>query len=486
MFEGQNYINSNFIKSNGEFFTAFNPSTDEPYGKFPKSSINVVNDAVNVARKAFNSWKKISKIQRAELFYNLSQLLKQHHVDIQKTISIETGKNLNEAHAEIIEMLHMCQVVAGTGRQHCGEIYASELSIKDVQVIRKPKGVVAVISPWNFPLLGAFWCSAPAIIEGNTVVHKPSELTPKVNQLISELYHKAGFPPGVYNVIHGDGTTGNHLVHSDVDVILFTGSAEVGQLIRKHCAETWNKTCSCECGSKSAMIVFDGEIGDLALDSCLASAFKLSGQRCVSASRLLVQRSVLVNFIEKFIDLIRSKATFGDPFVSPPPFFGPLINKEQKDKVEQFNQMVRDDSDAEVLLDVLETSGNFIGPFVYKCEWGDKPFLKQEVFGPHLSIIPFDDVEDAIRIYNDTEYGLSLGIISNDYKVHRKIQQECIAGMLYINGSSVGAESHLPFSSWKKSGNSASASATWKAVTHTMAITTNYGEDLQFAQGMKL
>lgn len=124
-------------------------------------------------------------------------------------------------------------------------------------------------------------------------------------------------------------------------------------------------------------------------------------------------------------------------------------------------------------------------PHIYSCEWADKPFLKQEVFGPHVAIIPFDTVDDAIRIYNDTDYGLSLGVMTNDFRVMKRMEEECVTGMLYINGSSIGAESHVPFTSWKKSGNSSSASATVKAVTHTMAITTNYGETLKFAQGMK-
>lgn len=494
MYKGQQFIdNRKHEESSSKTFQAINPCTNEPYGEFPQSSPATVERAVESARYAQREWMLTSRVKRAELFDELAHELKFNHDDLVRTISLETGKNLNESHAEVIEALHMCQVAAAAGRQPYGEVIASEISEKDAKVIRKPKGVVAVISPWNFPLaIGSFWSSAPALVEGNTVVHKPSELTPMVADKVAKLYEDVGFPDGVYNLIHGDGTVGEMLVKADVDAILFTGSAEVGQSIRQHCATTWNKTCSTECGSKSAVMVFDDADMDLALDACLASAFKLSGQRCVSGSRILVQRSVFDSFAEKFVNKVTAEAIPGDPFKEDSkggdkPFYGPLISEEQRDKVKGYNQMVREDKDAAVLLDEMfhYSKGYFMSPFVFKCEWGDKRFFKEEVFGPHAALIPFDTVDDAIKIYNDTDYGLALGAITNDYRIHRRIEQECVTGMLYINGGSIAAESHLPFSSWKKSGNSASASATWKAVTHTMAVTTNFEDGISWAQGMK-
>jgi aldehyde dehydrogenase (NAD+) len=254
-----------------------------------------------------------------------------------------------------------------------------------------------------------------------------------------------------------------------------------------------------ECGSKSATIVFaDGDY-DLALEASVASALKLSGQRCVSSGRILVERSIFDKFSNDFANEAGSIST-GCPFEEEAPFYGPLISREQMEKVMSFNQMVREDAlcdgedNATVLLSghsdsrTLDThpKGHFLTPFVYKCEWGDKPFLKNEVFGPHVALVPFNDLSDAIRIYNDTEYGLALGVVTDDYRKHRRIAQECDTGMLYINGGSIAAESHIPFSSWKKSGWGASATATWKAVTHTMAVTTNFEEGkVSWAQGMK-
>lgn len=469
------------------------PATEAIIGTIKPATDEEVSQAVQAARKSFPSWRDTSRIHRADLFDKLGQLIKRDHDKFKTIISQETGKNLNESHAEVIEALHMCQVSASMGRQSSGQTFASELATKDVQVVRKPKGVVAIISPWNFPLaIGSFWCAGPALVEGNTVVHKPSELTPFTNQLAAELYEEAGFPPGVFNLIHGAEATGKALVTSDVDVILFTGSATVGQEIRRHCADTWHKTCSCEMGSKSAVIVFDDGCLDLAVDVSLASAFKLSGQRCVSSGRILVQRSGFEDFKNAFVDRTQRTVRPADPFNVPEGFdftFGPLVSREQADRVMKFNDMVKEDSDAKVLLDYhsLSRSGYFLTPFVYECEWGDKPFLKQEVFGPHVALVPFNDLDDAIRIYNDTDYGLALGVVTDDFRKHRRLRDECNTGMLYINGSSIGAESHLPFGGVGKSGNGwKSAVGTVDAVTDKISVTTNFEEGrMRFAQGMK-
>lgn len=501
MFQGRNFIQGcSVYRSTDDRFEAVNPATEEVYGTFPVTDAGTVRAAVDFARDAFKKWKNESRVKRAEYFDTLAQLIKRDHDKLQIAISTETGKNLNESHAEVIEALHMCQVVAAMGRQAYGEVVASELATKDAYVVRKPRGVVAIVSPWNFPLaIGSFWCAGPAIVEGNTVVHKPSELTPMVNQMVADLYAEAGFPKGVFNLVHGDGGTGAALVRADVDVILFTGSAEVAQDIKQHCATTFTKTCSVEAGSKSATIVFEDGNLDLALDVTLASAFKLSGQRCVSSGRILVQRSIYDQFCEKFAETVRTEVFVSDPFKwngGGKVCYGPLISAEHHRRVHEWNNMVSLDGEAVVLYDPdgvegsLKTAhgwkGFFMRPFVYKSEWANKPFLKQEVFGPHVALIPFDDVDDAIRIYNDTDYGLALGVVTDDFRKHRKLAQECTTGMLYVNGGSIAAESHMPFSSWKKSGFGASASATWKAVTHSMAVTVNYEEGkVSWAQGMK-
>ena len=299
-----NFINGDFVKYPfSVVIENINPSIGKSICKYPQTTQPEITRAIDSAREAFKSWKRLSRVKRAEYFNKVAQLIDDRREDIATVISLETGKNYNESIAEVNEALHMAQYAFGSGRIPHGEVIASEISEKDSYMLRKPKGVIAIVSPFNFPVaIGAFWCAAPALVEGNTVVLKPSEDAPMSSQICAELYYEAGFPPGVFNVIHGDGKVGDALVHGDVDHICFTGSAEVGQHIRKVAAESWHKTTSCEMGSKSACIIFDDVEYELSVPAAVASAFKLSGQRCVSSGRMIVQRNILNGFIAKFIE----------------------------------------------------------------------------------------------------------------------------------------------------------------------------------------
>lgn len=495
-----NYIGG-FLPSRADF-GSFNPATEEPIGYYPQSNDAEIEEAIVAAQSSFDSWKELSRVQRAEYFWRLAKVIEEKVDYIAKAISVETGKSLNESKAEVIEALHMTQYCFGKGREPSGEIVASELPERDSYIIRKPKGIVVVIAPWNFPFaIGGFWCAGPSLLEGNTVIFKPSELTPYVGQIIAELFQEAGFPPGVFSLLHGDGSVGEKLVKDErVAHIAFTGSAEVGRSIRIACANSWHKTCSCEMGSKSAVMVLEDADLLLAANACLNSAFKLSGQRCVSSGRLLVHRSILEDFKKIFLSkvqdiIVEDPSKFsGDKFS-----FGPLISKEQMERVQSFNDFIRHDTSAQILYDpdgsspdeLLNlnqpvTKGWFLRPFVYQTEWGNKHYLQQEVFGPHVAIIPFDTLDEAIQIYNDTEYGLALGCITNDYRSMREVRNKCDAGMIYFNLGSIGAESHFPFGGLKKSGNGwPSAAGMFDAVVHKVAVSVNNAKSLNFPQGLK-
>lgn len=492
--EGRNYIYGEFKpRSSEEEYDNINPATGEVLGQFPLSNGYCVDAAYKGARKAFETWKNVSRVERAEYLNKVAVIVEQRKDEIARIISLETGKNYNESIAEVNEALHMAQFAFGSGRIPTGDIVSSELAEKDSYMIRKPKGVIAIVSPFNFPVaIGAFWCAAPAIVEGNTVIVKPSEDAPWSTQICASIYHEAGLPRGVFNVVHGDGKTGDLLIRKDVDHIAFTGSAEVGQHIRKVAAESWHKTTSCEMGSKSACIVFNDADVDLAVDAAVASAFKLSGQRCVSSGRMIIQRDVYDEFCEKFAAKAK-EVTTGNPFnddgsVNRDMYYGPMINEQGFAKVRYHNSQVANDPLAKTLLSPIYTGEHnsyYISPCVYKTEWRDVEYLKNEVFGPHVALIPFDTVEDGVRIYNDTEYGLAVGILTNDYRTARYCRDNCEAGMIYWNGGSIAAESHLSFGGVKKSGNGfPSAAKMWQAVTHTVSWTVNHGEDIAFPQGM--
>ena len=409
--------------------------------------------------------------------------------EIVKAISLETGKNVNESLAEVNEAIHMVQYTFSQGREQVGKILASEIAEKEIMVFKKPKGVVGIISPWNFPFAINYWTSAPALLEGNTVVIKPSEETPYVGQLIAEMYSQAGFPDGVVNVIHGKGEhTGAELVRSDIDHVCFTCSPEVGRIIRSICNESWNKSCSCEMGSKSAVIIFDDANLDVAVKACIASAFKLSGQRCVSAGRLLVQRTILDKFTNLFLEAAK-KLTVGNPFTIPAPDYGPLINKSQVVKVLKYNKMTLTAPKTTILLEGQQND-NCLTPHIYISEWQEHSeqvaFLREEVFGPHVAIIPFETPEDAVRIYNDTEYGLSMATITNNMHIAKYMRDNCNFGLGYLNLGTIGSESHVPFQGCKKSGyGGGSAAGTFLATTNEVTYTTNYSDRLKWAQGLK-
>tara|TARA_Y100000310_G_C20691159_1_gene822305 strand:- start:2933 stop:4441 length:1509 start_codon:yes stop_codon:yes gene_type:complete len=502
MWEGRNYVNGRFVKPDCDYYSNINPATEKSLGDFPQSDYEA-REALNAAREAFPGWRRKSRIERAEYFYKIAQIIERRRKEIATVISLETGKNFNESIAEVNEALHMSQYAFGTGRNPHGEAVASELAEKDSYMLRKPKGVIAIVAPFNFPIaIGAFWCAAPALVEGNTVVLKPSEDAPMSSQVAAEIYHEAGVPAGVFNVVHGDGRTGDALIRDPrVDHVCFTGSALVGQHVRKVCAESWHKTCSCEMGSKSAVIVFDDANLDLAIPACVASALKLSGQRCVSAGRMIVQSGIVDEFMSKFV-LAISKLKTGNPFKvvqeqNHPIFYqepdddyyyGPLINKDALNKVTSYNREVFQDDSNVVMLkgERIDCPGFFMTPTVYMTKWKNASYLKNEVFGPHVAIIPFDTKEEAVHIYNDTEYGLAVGVITENFKTARYMRDECDYGMCYWNGGSIAAESHLAFGGVKKSGNGyPSAARTFRAVTHEVSWTVNHGDELSFPQGMK-
>jgi aldehyde dehydrogenase (NAD+) len=476
--------------SNGTFESHSPARLDEVIGKFPKASREEADEAVAAARAAYPGWRRAGRIHRAELFDNLAQLIKRDADKLAELMARECGKVVTECRAEVIEGLHMVQYVFGTGRMPIGDVLASEIDEKDAYMRRKPWGVVAVITPWNFPFAVPLWMLGPSLLEGNTVVFKPSEDTPAIGQRLTELFEEAGFPPGVVNLVHGDGSTGEALVRNPgVNVVLFTGSYEVGHRIQQVSAEFYDRIVACEMGSKSAVIVCDDARLDLAVTSAAISGFKTSGQRCVSAGRIIVAEKILDRFCDELVKTVK-RLRIGNP-LDTNNFTGPVINKSAVEKVERYNALAREEG-GKILVEGGRISqgdlgkGCFLSPFVYRMDY--RPgvrTIREEVFGPHLAIIPFRTNEDAVRIYNDTEYGLSMAVITEDYRAMRYFRDECEYGMGYVNLPCIGAEVHLPFGGVKKSGNGhPSAAGLIETVTHKTAWTVNHGTQVKMAQGL--
>jgi aldehyde dehydrogenase (NAD+) len=492
LWSGQHFIAGRWQPATGERFDNFNPArTDEVLGHYPRGTAADVAAAVEAARTAFDSWRRTSRVKRGELFLKLAALIERDIDDLARVLASESGKVLDESRAEVIEGLHMVQYVFGTARQPSGQVIDSEIEAKDLYVRRKPRGVVAVITPWNFPFAVPLWMLGPSLLEGNTAVFKPSEETPEIGQRLVRLFNEAGFPSGTINLIHGLGEeAGDALArHEQVDVVCFTGSYEVGSHIRRLAAAHPHKTCALEMGSKSAVIVCEDASLELAVNAALLSAFKTTGQRCVSAGRVLVHERRVDEFADALVQRAQ-QVRFADPFAAGA-FAGPLINQQALEKVASYNNLARQEG-AKVLLDggrmtdSEHRAGCFMSPFVYRQNYRhDARTIREEVFGPHLAIIPFGSDDEAIHIYNDTPYGLSMAVISEDYRRWRLYRDECDYGMGYVNLPCIGAEVHLPFGGVKQSGNGQpSAAALVDAVTHRVAFTVNHARGITMAQGM--
>ncbi|HUK55969.1 MAG TPA: aldehyde dehydrogenase family protein [Nitrospiria bacterium] len=491
---GKNFINGRWVDSHSaETFESRNPANrDEVLGTIPSSDGADVDEAVRAARNAFPSWRAMSRIKRGEIFDRFVQLVKKDHEDLSRLMARECGKAINESRADVTEGIHMAQYVFGATRMPAGDVLASEIAEKDAYMLRHPKGVVAAITPWNFPFAIPLWLLGPSLVEGNTAVFKPSEDTPLVGQKMVEYLERAGIPPGVLNLVQGDGErAGRPLVsHSDVDVVAFTGSFEVGSEIRKVCADSPHKFAVCEMGGKNAVIVFEDADFPIALNAAVLSAYKTTGQRCVSSGKLIVHEAVYDRFCGEFVKLSKRVAV-GDP-LDEKTFMGPLINEAGRKKMEFYNDLARKEG-GRVLLEggALKGKecdrGHFVSPFVYQMDYSPKSrVLREEVFAPNVAIVPFRTTDEAIRIYNDTDYGLSLAVITEDYRKARRIREECEYGLGYVNLPSIGAEVHLPFGGVKKSGTGMpSASALIDAVTHKTAWTVNHAKEIKMAQGLK-
>jgi aldehyde dehydrogenase (NAD+) len=488
---GKHFVAGQWVPPGPETFPSKSPANrNETVGVFPRGTANAANDAVSAAKAAFPGWRRTSRIHRAECFDKLARVIDRETDNLARLMAVECGKTLGECRAEVVEGLHMVQYVFGTGRMPIGTIVASEIAEKDAFVRRKPRGVVAVITPWNFPFAVPLWMLGPSLVEGNTAVFKPSEDTPAVGQRLVELFVEAGFPTGTINLVHGDGAVGEALVRNpDVNAVLFTGSYDVGRRIQQLSADFYDRVVAAEMGSKSAVIVCADANVDLAVNASILSAFKTSGQRCVSAGRILVAEPIFDEFARRY-SATAKRLRVGDP-LDAGSFTGPVINEAAQEKVLTYNQLAKAEG-GQVLVEGGKLTGSSLGqgcylsPFVYRMEYGPKTrSIREEVFGPHVALIPFKTNDDAVRIYNDTEYGLSLAVITESYRAMRLFREECEFGMGYVNLPCIGAEVHLPFGGVKKSGNGhPSAAGLAEVVTHKVSWTVNHGTEIKMAQGL--
>ena len=331
--EYQNYINGRWQDArSGDRFSRENPATGEITGSYPQSSAEDIADAVCAASEAERDWRRTPAPKRAEILYRAAEILVRKKEDFARELTEEMGKVIAEARGDVQEAIDMTYYMAGEGRRLYGQTTPAELPDKFAMSVRAPIGVVGLITPWNFPMAIPSWKIAPALVAGNTVVFKPSQFAPKSAMNYVRTLEEAGLPPGVLNLVHGEGAVaGSALIeHPLVKMISFTGSNAVGQQIAIKCAEL-GKQVALEMGGKNAITILDDADLDLALDGAIWSAFGTTGQRCTAASRIIVQAGVHDSFADMLVERARN-LRLGNG-LDDATEVGPLVNKDQLGKV---------------------------------------------------------------------------------------------------------------------------------------------------------
>lgn len=455
-----NYIGGKWVPSeSGEVFENINPAnTDDVIGRFPLSTSNDVNAAVNAAQGAFDGWRKLPAPKRAEILFRLGEILIANKDRYTADMTREMGKVLKEAGGDVQEAIDCTYYTAGEGRRLHGFTTPAEMPDKFAMCVRQPVGLCGLITPWNFPMAIPSWKLIPALVCGNTVVIKPAEDTPLSTYNLVQACEEAGIPPGVVNLVTGYGENAGAPItnHPALRLISFTGSTETGRIVASACAER-NAICSLEMGGKNVIIVMDDADIDLAIEGALWGAFGTSGQRCTASSRLVVHKKVYKQFSQKLVE--RTKALRIGNGADPKTDVGPVINADAVKKIMSYIDIGQDEDGATLACGGKRLTrgeyarGYFIEPTVFTDVAPDMRIAQEEIFGPVTAVIPTKSLDEAVEIANGVRYGLSAAIYTSDVNRAFRAMNDMYTGIFYVNASTIGAEVHLPFGGTKATGN---------------------------------
>ncbi len=454
----QIYIDGQWCNSvNNQYFESFNPFTGKPWCLIPRCSNEDVERAVSAAYKAFTSgeWPKLNATQRGALLRKLGDLIAQHADKLAQIEVTDNGKLISEMSAQLHYLPQWYYYYSGLA----DKIEGAVLPIDKADVFNftryEPLGVIAAIVPWNSPLMLATWKLAPALAAGNTIVLKPSEYTSASALEFMKLVEAAGFPPGVVNVVTGFGQEiGDALVkHPRVAKVAFTGGTQTGKRIYQNAAEGIKKV-SLELGGKSPNIVFNDANLENAAKGVISGIFAATGQTCIAGSRLLVQKNIHDELVDKVVAIAKT-AKMGDP-LSFDTQVGPVTTQPQYEKVLQYLQVAKEEKVTCVLGGHKASrpecgSGWFVEPTIYTGVSNKMRIAQEEIFGPVLSVIPFQDEEEAIEIANDVVFGLAAGLWTQDMRKVFEISKRLQAGTIWVNTYRM-LSYMTPFGGYKQSG----------------------------------
>ncbi len=486
----KNFIDGEWVEATtGETFENINPAdTRDVIGIFQKSGKADVEAAVEAAKRAFAKWRLVPAPRRAEILYTAAQMLTERKEQYARDMTREMGKIIKETRGDVQEAIDTGFYMAGEGRRMFGVTVPSELPNKFAMAVRQPIGVCAMITPWNFPMASPSWKLFPAILAGNCCVIKPAQDTPlSVFNFVQTLVD-AGVPKGVVNIVSGFGSKigGPLTEHPDIRAVSLTGSSDVGRIVGTSCAKSF-KHCSLELGGKNPMIVLDDANLDLALDGALWGAFGTTGQRCTATSRVIVQKGVYREFVDRIVERAR-KLKVGNG-LDETVEMGPAVNKAQMETDLMYIGVGQDEGAKMLCGGHRLESGNykygwFVEPTVFADVDPKMRIAQEEIFGPVLSIIPCDHLEHAIEIANGVEYGLSSAVYTKDVNRAFKAMRDLYAGITYINAPTIGAEVHLPFGGTKSTGNGhrEGGLGAIEFYTEWKSVYVDYSDKLQKAQ----
>lgn len=446
----QHYIGGAWIDADGgALFDDLNPLDDSLYARAARGTGGDMRKAVEVARAAFPAYKETTPTERERWLLRVAEIMEQRKDDLINCLIDEIGSPIQKAMFEFTKGLTMVRAAAGLCRNVRGETIPSDRPGTLSMSIREPLGVVAVITPFNVPLIKTTRLVANALAVGNTVVHLPSEMAPYLSVLFAEIVAEAGFPAGTYNVVTGLGAEiGDDLTsHKDVDFVTFTGSSAIGQHINEICAK--NKTPNTlELGGKSPTVILADANLDEVVPLAARSIFMFAGQACIGSSRFYVERPLYGEFVKRF-SMVASKVGMGD-LRDPATVIAPIISDRQRQRVKDHI------ADAVAKGATVAAGGDWQGnrcqPTLLTGVSEEMTVCKSETFGPVTSIYPIDSYEEGLEKANDTEYGLSSSIFTKDIDKAFHFARNIGAGMCHINGPTIHDEAHVPFGGNGESG----------------------------------
>ncbi len=482
--QSQNFIAGRWVNAqSGETLESINPATEEVLASAPNSNNQDIESAVQAAKAAYKEWRLVPAPRRGEVLYRVAQLLEQRKEDLSSVMTQEMGKVITEARGDVQEAIDMAYFMGGEGRRMHGYTAPVEMPNKFGMALREPVGVVGLVTPWNFPVAVPSWKMLPALVAGNAVIWKPSEETPYISAEFVKVFEEAGLPAGVLNLVTGAGTAGNALVqHPGVRVISFTGSTETGTKVYT-AAAALGKKVALEMGGKNAIIVLDDANLELAAQAITWSAYGTTGQRCTATSRLIVQRGIVSKLIEALVAKAETlKLGYG---IESGIEVGPLVNQKALDKVEKYVAIGREEG-ARVAIGGARAEGRgyFYQPTLFADVTRDMRIAREEIFGPVLSVIAVDSLEEAIDVNNEVIYGLSSSIFTENVNAAFRAIRDLSTGIVYINHGTTGAEIQFPFGGTRGTGNGMreAGQTALDSFTEWKSVYVDYSGRLQRAQ----